>query len=181
MNSMADERSSKERAAPARPSAGNPITRSRAVWKGDGGLLFEAGSPDGDRTHQIDGNSKSAPSPVETLLSSLGTCAASDVVEILTKQRTPPSRLEIDVVATRRTEFPRRVMAVDVTFTIDGEPLERPKVERAIALSIEKYCTVAASLAGDIALTTILVLNGATGDAVTQPMFSTTFPARDAR
>ena len=156
----------------ARPSAGNPIAHSHSTWKG--GLLWESGV--GERVHMIDGNSKAAPSPVETLLGTVGTCAASDVVEILTKQRTPPSRLEVDVMATRRAEFPRRVMTLEVTFTLDGERLEREKVERAIALSIEKYCTVAASLAGDIPMTTILVLNGERAEPVVQPIFSADFP-----
>ncbi|MEX2180208.1 MAG: OsmC family protein [Gemmatimonadaceae bacterium] len=159
-------------AVPARPSLGNPIARSHSVWKG--GLLFDSGV--GERVHQIDGNSKLAPSPVETLLGTVGTCAGSDVVDILTKQRTPPSRLEVDVMATRRSEFPRRVMTLEVMFRIDGDGLERTQSERAIALSIEKYCTVAASLAGDIGMTTILVLNGAPGEPVSQPMFSARFP-----
>jgi putative redox protein len=157
---------------PARPSTGNPIARSHAVWKG--GLLFEAGA--GERTHLIDGNSKQAPSPVETLLSSLGTCTASDVVEILAKQRTPVQALEVDVMATRRAEFPRRVLTAEVTLTLAGQGIERDKAERAVALSIEKYCTVAASLAGDIELTTIIVLNGEPGEPVKQPMFSASFP-----
>lgn len=159
---------SKPTSAPARPSAGNPITKSHAVWRGD--LRFEAGV--GERMHAIDGNSKTAPSPVETLLGSLGTCAGSDVVDILGKQRTPPQRLEIDVMATRRAEFPRRVMTLEVTFIVDGKGIETAQAERAIALSIEKYCTVAASLAGDIELTTVLVLNGKRGDPIRQPMFS---------
>lgn len=154
--------------APARPSLGNPIARSHSVWRGE--LLFESGV--GERTHAIDGNSKTAPSPVETLLSSVGTCAASDVVDILAKQRTPVKRLEVDVLATRRAEFPRRVMTLEVTFTVDGDRIEADQAERAIKLSIEKYCTVAASLAGDIAFTSILVLNGTRGDPVQQPMFS---------
>ena len=153
---------------PARPSVGNPIARSHAVWKG--GLLYEAGV--GERTHLIDGNSKQAPSPVETLLSSLGTCAASDVVEILTKQRTPPSSLEVDVMATRRAEFPRRVLTAEVTLTMNGTGISREQAERAMALSVEKYCTVAASLAGDIELSSIIVLNGERGEPVVQPMFS---------
>lgn len=157
---------------PARPSTGNPVTSSQATWKG--GLLFEAGS--GDRVHMIDGNSKQAPSPVETLLSALGTCAASDIVDILTKQRTPPRALSVEVIATRRAEFPRRVMRAEVVLTLDGPGIERSKAERAMALSIEKYCTVAASLAGDITLNTTIVLNGERGDAVAQPMFSATFP-----
>jgi putative redox protein len=153
---------------PARPSVGNPIARSHAVWKG--GLLYEAGV--GERTHLIDGNSKEAPSPVETLLSSLGTCAASDVVEILTKQRTPPTSLEVDVMATRRAEFPRRVLTAEVTLTLNGSGISREQAERAMALSVEKYCTVAASLAGDIELSSIIVLNGERGEPVVQPMFS---------
>ncbi|HYC51100.1 MAG TPA: OsmC family protein [Gemmatimonadaceae bacterium] len=153
---------------PARPSTGNPIVKSHAVWKG--GLLYEAGV--GERTHLIDGNSKAAPSPVETLVSSLGTCAASDVVEILAKQRTPPERLEVDTVGTRRAEFPRRLLAVELTLTIEGAGITREQVERAMTLSVEKYCTVAASLAGDITFTSVIVLNGERGDPVLQPMFS---------
>ena len=45
-----------------------------------------------------------------------------------------------------------------------------------MALSIEKYCTVAASLAGDIELTTVTLLNGESGSPVMQPMFSASFP-----
>jgi len=152
----------------ARPSTGNPIARSHAVWKS--GLVFEAGV--GGRVQTIDGDSKVAPSPVETLLSSIGTCAGSDVVDILKKQRTPVSAFEVDVMATRRADFPRRVIALEVTFTITGDSIEAPQAERAIALSIEKYCTVAASLAGDISFTSILVLNGKTEAPVQQPMWS---------
>jgi putative redox protein len=154
--------------APARPSVGNPITKSHSVWKG--GMLFESGAA--ERTHMIDGQSKQAPSPVETLLSAIATCAGSDVVDILGKQRTPAKRLEIDVVAVRRAEFPRRVQQLEVTFTVDGDGITSDQGERAIALSIEKYCTVAASLAGDISFTSILVLNGSRGEPVQQPMFS---------
>lgn len=154
---------------PARPSIGNPIARSHSVWRR--GLEFESGVD--ERTHVIDGKSKVAPSPVETLLGAIGTCAGSDVVDILEKQRTPLSRIEVDVVATRRPEHPRRVVALEVTFTVDGSGIEAPQAERAIALSIEKYCTVAASLSGDIPFTSILVLNGSRGDPVEQPMFNT--------
>lgn len=156
----------------ARPSTGNPIARSHATWKG--GLLFETGV--GGRVHLIDGNSKEAPSPVETLLGSLGTCAASDVVEILAKQRTPAETLTVEVIGTRRAEHPRRLLAADIVLTVTGAGIERAQAERAMALSVEKYCTVAASLAGDIVLTTTIVLNGAPGEPVEQPMFSAALP-----
>ena len=154
--------------APARPSIGNPIARSRSVWRQ--GLEFESGV--NDRTHLIDGNSKVAPSPVESLLNAIGTCAGSDVVDILEKQRTPVKRLEVDVVGTRRMEHPRRLIALEVTFTVDADRVETAQAERAIALSIEKYCTVAASLAGDITFTSTLVLNGSQSEPVKQPMFN---------
>jgi putative redox protein len=163
--------STSEPKPPARPSTGNPIARSHATWRT--GMEFIVGV--GDRTHVIDGGSKVAPSPVETLLGAVGTCAASDVVEILAKQRTPVETLEVDVMAVRRVEFPRRVEQLELTFTITGEGIEREKAERAIDLSIQKYCTVAASLAGDIVMSSVLVLNGETGAAITQPMFSKSF------
>jgi putative redox protein len=147
------------------------VTRSRAIWRG--GMRFDAGS--GDRVHAIDGNSNDAPSPVETLLSALGTCSGSDVSDFLEKRRTPLTKMEIDVVATRRGEYPRRVMKLELTFTLDGKDIEREQAERAIRLSFERYCTVAASLAGDIELTSVLVLNGERGEPVKQPMFSATF------
>jgi putative redox protein len=147
------------------------VTTARAVWKNQ--MLFTAGK-DG-RTHAIDGNSKEAPSPVETLLNALASCTGSDVFEFMEKRRTPMTRMEIDVVATRRAGFPRRVMKLDMTFTIDGPTVERDQAERAIRVSFENYCTVAASLAGDIELTSVLVLNGERGEPVKQPMFSATF------
>jgi putative redox protein len=132
------------------------ITKTRAVWRGE--HRFDAG-PEG-RTAPVDADSKSAPGPVETLLNALATCSAVDVLDVLTKRRTPAGRLVVNVTATRRTEAPRRVERVDVEFVIDGEGIVVEHAERAIQLSFEKYCTVAASLAPDIVAETTLVLNG---------------------
>ena len=167
---MTDPPMTSEPTPSPRPSTGNPIARSHAEWRG--GLEFVAGV--GDRTQVIDASSKSAPSPVEALLGAVGTCAASDVVEILAKQRTPADKLAVDVMAVRRAEHPRRVLALELTFTIDGAGIDRAAAQRAVDLSIQKYCTVAASLAGDIDMSAILVLNGERGEAVRQPMFSAT-------
>jgi putative redox protein len=153
-----------------RVTSSGPIGRSHSVWHG--GMRFTSGT--GTRTHEIDGESKTAPSPVETLLNAFGTCAGSDVVDFLVKRRTPPTKLEIDIAAMRRGEHPRRITAVEMTFTIDGDGVELEQAERAIRLSFERYCTVGASLAGDIALTSVLVLNGTTYEPVIQPMFSAT-------
>ena len=147
-------------------------TTARAIWRGEG-MQFEGGAA--GRMHVIDGDAKAGASPVEAFLAALAACTGSDVVDFLKKRRTPIGRMEIDVNATRRGDYPRRVMRLQLTFTLDGESLEREQVERAIRLSFERYCTVAGSLAGDITLTSVLILNGERGEPVNQPMFSATF------
>lgn len=143
-------------------SATPVITRSEANWRGD--RSFDAG-PAG-RTHRIDVNAKEAPGPVETLLNALATCSGVDVLDILAKRKTPVERMNIQVVAERRPEAPRRVVKVDLEFRIDGAGIEAEHAERAIQLSFERYCSVAASLASDIAAHTKLVLNGESFDSV---------------
>lgn len=132
------------------------VTTSRAVWRGD--HRFEAG-PEG-RTAAVDADAKTAPGPVETLLNAIASCSGVDVLDILAKRRTPAERFVVNVTATRRSEAPRRVQRLDIEFHVDGPGIEVDHAERAIALSFEKYCSVAASLAPDIVAETTLVLNG---------------------
>jgi putative redox protein len=120
--------------------------------------VFEAG-PAG-RLHVIDADSKIAPGPVEILLEAIATCSGTDVVDILAKRRTPVRRFEVSVVAHRRAEHPRRIMHLEVDYLVDGEGIDAEHAERAIELSMEKYCTVMSSLAADIVTTSRLVLNG---------------------
>ena len=139
------------------PAANKPvITRSRAVWRGE--HRFDAG-PEG-RTVPVDADSKSAPGPVETLLNAITTCSGVDVLDILAKRRTPAERFVVNVAATRRGAAPRRVQRLDIEFQIDGPGIEAEHAERAIELSFDKYCSVAASLAPDIVAETTLILNG---------------------
>jgi len=147
---------------PPRPSAavaGPVITRSEATWRGE--RLFEAG-PAG-RTHRIDASAKQAPGPVETLLNALATCSAVDIIDIIAKRKTPVERMTVHIAAERRPEAPRRVMHLDIEYRIDGAGIEREHAERAIQLSYERYCSVAASLAPDIVAETCLTLNGEPG------------------
>jgi len=151
------------------PPATKPvITTSRAVWRGD--HRFEAG-PEG-RTALVDADAKTAPGPVETLLNALATCAGVDVLDILAKRRTPAERFVVNVTATRRTEAPRRVQRLDLEFHVDGPGIAVEHAERAIALSFEKYCSVAASLAPDIVAETTLILNGERQSAQKRTMWT---------
>ena len=115
-------------------------------------LVFE-GARVGKPAITVDGDSAVATSPVELLLLAAATCSGADVVAILEKQRVRLAALEIAVRGTRREEQPRRFTSIRFQFTISGAGVDESKARRAIDLSIEKYCSVLASLAPDIAIT----------------------------
>ena len=106
---------------------------------------------------------------MDALVSALATCTGIDVVDILGKRRTPPDRLVVDAFAERRAEHPRRVERVRLTFTVDGAGIEIEHTERAVALAITKYCSVAATLAPAVVVETTGVVNGTVGAVVAQP------------
>jgi putative redox protein len=135
----------------------------RASWSGE--QRFDTSRPDGP-VARLDGTGETGQSPPDALLSALATCSGIDVADILAKRRTPAERLSIDVEGDRREEHPRRFTRIRLVFRVDGAGIDAPQVERAIALSLEKYCSVAASLASDIVLETIAVVNGVTGKSV---------------
>jgi putative redox protein len=112
-------------------------------------LRFE-GAGTGRPAIAVDGDGKIATSPVELLLLAAATCTATDVVIILKKQRVELATLEVAVRGTRREEQPRRYTAIAFDFTVRGAGADETKVRRAIDLSLEKYCSVVASLAPDI-------------------------------
>ena len=87
------------------------------------------------------------------LLVAAAACTAADVVSILVKQRVALQSLEVVVQGTRRKEQPRRYTALQLHFTIAGPGADETKARRAIDLSLEKYCSVVASLAPDIPVT----------------------------
>ena len=118
-------------------------------WEGD--LRF-AGRADGVAL-VMDGDKSAGPSPVQALAFALAGCMASDVVAILVKGRAPLRGLRARLVGERRGEQPRRFVKVDLHFVVTGE-VPADKVERALALSRARYCSVWHSLREDIAFTT---------------------------
>ncbi|WP_074013566.1 OsmC family protein [Candidatus Sodalis sp. SoCistrobi] len=110
------------------------------------GLSFIGESASG---HQIimDGNSgEKAPSPMEMLLMSAGGCSAIDVVSILQKGRADVRDCEVKLTSTRREEAPRLFTHINLHFVVTGRDLTDKIVERAVALSAEKYCSVSLML-----------------------------------
>jgi putative redox protein len=117
----------------------------------NGGLKF-TGINAGRIETVIDGNHADGASPVELLLEALGACSAVDVVVIMEKVRTPLQRLEVVVDGDRRSSEPRYFENVRVKFDAWGEGISPDKLQRAINLSIGKYCSVYHSLRTDLKL-----------------------------
>lgn len=84
--------------------------------------------------------------PMELVLAGAAACAAFDVVHILKKGRRPPTALTAEVDADRRDAEPRVFTRIHLRFRLRGPNLSRPAAERAIALSVEKYCSALAML-----------------------------------
>jgi len=93
--------------------------------------------------HSADeGETPEGPSPMQTALLAAMACTAGDVVSILEKERVPLAGLEIEAEAERAPKTPRVLTKVHLHYKIRGDGIPKPSVERAIALSTEKYCSV---------------------------------------
>jgi len=127
-----------------------PPLVAELVWSGD--LRFDASS--GAKTAIVDGDSKSGPSPTQYAAIGLAGCMAADVVDILRKGRHPVTALRVTFTGTRAEQPPRRFLQIELRFDVRGA-VPPDAVERAIALSREKYCSVWHSFRQDIKLSTI--------------------------
>jgi putative redox protein len=126
-----------------------PPLVAELVWSGD--LRFDASS--GANTAIVDGDSRSGLSPTQHAAIGLAGCMAADVVDILRKGRHPLTALRVTFTGTRAEQPPRRFLQIELRFELRGA-VPPDAVERAIALSREKYCSVWHSFRQDIALST---------------------------
>lgn len=110
----------------------------------------------------VDANGKSAVmsstdgpgvSPMQMLLLGLGGCSLVDVVIILEKQRQPFAGVEVEIDGVRADEAQRPWKDIHMHFIVTGDGVDPAKVERAIALSVEKYCGAYATLSGVATIT----------------------------
>jgi putative redox protein len=100
----------------------------------------------------LDSRGVDGPSPVDVLAAALAGCMSVDVVDILLKGRHPLRALRAHLSADRAPDAPHRFVRVSLDFTIGGDvPAEA--IDRAIALSRDKYCSVWHSMRQDIPLT----------------------------
>ena len=119
------------------------------MWTGD--LTFSVATAKSSLV--LDGNGAVGPSPVDALAAAVAGCMTTDVIDILVKGRHPPRALRSHLVGDRAAEDPHRFLRLALTFSIDGD-VPAAAVERAIALSRDKYCSVWHSMRQDIEFTT---------------------------
>ncbi len=86
--------------------------------------------------------------PMELLLIGLGGCSGMDVASILKKKRQDLRGLEINVKGEKAENYPKRFTNIDIEFVLTGRDLSDEAVKRAIDLSMEKYCSVKATMEG---------------------------------
>jgi putative redox protein len=132
------------------------IKRITLDWKKD--LRFEGGEANRPWI-TIDGDNAMGPGPMLTLLLAAASCSAADVVHILQKMRIDLRTFRVEASGTRREEEPRRYVALHLAYHLRADGLDEAKAERAVVLSLEKYCSVVHSLAPDISLTHEVVLD----------------------
>ncbi len=117
-----------------------------ATVKWVGGEKFSATGPSGHAVaFDSDRESNTAPGPMDMVLMALGACTATDVVIILEKKRQKLESLEVVCSGERAAEPPRVWVKLDVLFRLRGS-VDEAALQRAIELTKEKYCSIAAML-----------------------------------
>lgn len=91
--------------------------------------------------------------PMELVLAALGSCSGMDVVSMLRKGRQDVADCVIEVEAERADTLPKVFTRIHVHYTVSGRDLRPAAVERAVALSAEKYCSVSRMLQSTVEIT----------------------------
>ena len=119
---------------------------------GSGHTLAMDGAPDADKPEN--GGQNLAPRPLELLLAGAGGCTAYDVVLILKRGRHAVSGCTVKLTAERAPVDPKVFSAINMHFTVTGKAVPATAVERAIAMSHEKYCSASIMLGKTASITT---------------------------
>jgi len=109
------------------------------------------GGGEGGEPVLFDGKGVKGPGPMDTLLLAVAGCMAVDVQVILERSRVPLKTMEVAIEGYRAPTHPKRYTRIGITYSLNGpEEKDESKVQRAIDLSREKFCSVLHSLRPDI-------------------------------
>jgi putative redox protein len=115
-------------------------------WKGD--MQFESDNPrEGNHTVTMDaspdnGGHNSGLGPKAMMLSSLAGCSGLDIVSVLKKMKASPEDFKMEVFGELTEEHPKYYHKVEVKYHFYGSDLNESKINKAVDLSVEKYCGV---------------------------------------
>ncbi|MBN1103353.1 MAG: OsmC family protein [Deltaproteobacteria bacterium] len=124
-----------------------PVNKGRVTLQRD---LYFVGTTQRGYEVEFDVRYEEGCSPTETLLLSVAGCISIDVVHILRKMRCEISRYEMSIEGARNLDPPQYYKSFDMLIHVSGEGITPKKVERAISLSRDKYCSVYHSIRKDI-------------------------------
>ena len=125
--------------------------KAQVKWLGEELFL---GTSESGHTIVLDANGGNlAPSPLENVLISLGGCSSVDVVSILQKARQDVIACSVDITGTRVDSVPKLFSDIHLHFKVTGNDIKEKHVERAVALSADKYCSVALMLNSSVKIT----------------------------
>lgn len=127
------------------------IPTNKATLKWDRDLVFLGRTQEGYEI-EFDGHVQWGCKPTDALLLALAGCMGIDVVMFLQKMKIELADFTMDIVGTRNPTPPQYFASVDMTLNIAGKNLDPKKVDRAVSLSHEKYCSVYNSLRKDMAV-----------------------------
>jgi putative redox protein len=125
--------------------------KAEVKWLGE--ELF-MGTSESGHTMILDANGGNlAPSPLESVLISLGGCSSVDVVSILKKTRQDVKGCHVELSGTRANSVPALFEKIHLHFVIKGSDVAEKHVQRAVSLSADKYCSVALMLNAKVEIT----------------------------
>jgi len=118
---------------------------ARVEWVGERTFVGISGSGHGlVMGARYQGRPAPGPSPMELLLLGLAGCTGFDVVHILERGREPVTGCVVAVAAERAETDPQVFTRIHLSYVVTGKGLSRAKVDRAVQLSEEKYCSASA-------------------------------------
>ncbi len=120
---------------------GENTKSGNVVWEGQG-LAFRGTGGSG---YQLRFDSPAGPqgaSPMELVALASAACTASDVISILQKKQQKVTEFKVEVVGLRAVDHPKVFTEIELEYVVAGEEIDPKAVERAIELSLTKYCSV---------------------------------------
>tara|TARA_B100001123_G_C15235119_1_gene996843 strand:- start:501 stop:917 length:417 start_codon:yes stop_codon:yes gene_type:complete len=118
---------------------------NKVITKWSEGMKFQTIGPNGSSItvgSSLEGDNQKVPSPKALMLSSLAACSGIDVVSILEKMKIKLSDFKINTIGSLTQEHPKYYNKVLMEYHFYGEQLDKEKINKAVNLSITKYCGV---------------------------------------